>query len=352
MKKILTFGLLLISVANYAQMDTSGFHNAQLLYSNGNLDGAKNILKRIEKSEPGFAPCLYYLGLVYHDENDIKNAKKYYLLAGEKDKTYGEPYSDLASLMFAQQKYNEAIEYAKISVARDSTNAKAYINLASSLNQIKKYDESKENFIKAARIDPFEVLNLGNLMLKQYQYPEGAIYYFTIVYDLYPTMPLAVLNLCNTYRMIGEPKIALEIITKGYHSTDTNDNMFGLIYSNYFRLLFDDKQYDKIVKTAFEKVPDDYPSGYFFLHWQITDSEMKIYLPDRQINILNCQEIKNQRTWMNGQNQNLNENTRMPTVGKPTKAPAGVLPAFAAEMFHVSFCFPGSIVPFQKIFAF
>ena len=265
MRQILTFGFLILStITTFAQIDTSGFYNAQILYSNGNLNGAKKILKKIEKTSPDFAPCFYYLGLVYHDEQDYKNAEKYYLLAGDKDKNYGEPYSDLASLMFAQQKYNDAINYAKISIDRDSTNAKAFINLASSLNQIKKYDESKENFIKAARINPSEILNLGDIMLRQYQHTKGAIYYFTIVYELYPTMPLAVLNLGNTYRMVGETEIATEIFTNGYNSIDTKDEMFGLIYSNYFRLLFDNKEYDKVIKTAFDKVPHNYPSGYFF----------------------------------------------------------------------------------------
>jgi tetratricopeptide (TPR) repeat protein len=266
MKYKITLGLLLFStISVFAQIDTLGFSEAKILYSNGDLNGAKKLLKKIEKSEPDFAPCLYYLGLVYHDEQDYKTAKKYYLMAGEKDKNYGEPYSDLASLMFAQQNYDEAIEFAKISIQRDSTNAKAYINMASSLYQIKKYDEAKEYFIKSAQVDPIEILNLGDAMLRQYQQPQAAIYYFSIVYEVYPDLPIAVLNLGNTFRMIGDSKTAMEIFTNGYNSIDAKDEMFGLIYSNYFRLLFDNKEYEKIIKTAFDKVPIDYPSGYFFI---------------------------------------------------------------------------------------
>jgi len=266
MRIILTLCLFfLVPYYISAQTDTTGFHDAQLLYRNGDLCGAKKILEGIEITAPDFAPCLYYLGLVYHDENNLEKAKEYYLMSGEKARNYGEPYSDLSSLMFAQQKYNKAIEYAKISIERDSTNAKAYINLASSLNQIKEYDESRQNFIKAAQIDPYEILNLGELMLRQYNHPQGAIYYFSIVYDLFPNLAVSVLNLGNTYRMIGETEIALNIFTSGYNSINPKDDMFGLIYSNYFRLLFNNKQYDKIIKTAFDKVPDDNPSAYYFL---------------------------------------------------------------------------------------
>ncbi|MBB3186740.1 tetratricopeptide repeat protein [Microbacter margulisiae] len=264
MKKLLIFTFLLCSVTAYAQIDTSGFYMAKVLYEKKDLHGAETILKRIEKSAPDYAPCLYYLGLVFQDENNFNDAEKYYLLAGEKGKNYGEPYSDLSALMFEEHKYNDAVQYAKVSIDRDSTNEKAYINLASALYQIKKYDESREDFIKAAEINPFEVLNLGVVQLKQYNNPNGAIYYFTIVYKLYPTFPSVILNLGNTYRMIGNTTIATQIFENGYHAINPTDKMFELIYVNYFRLLLDNKQYRQIIKTAFNKVPGNHAYAYFY----------------------------------------------------------------------------------------
>ena len=265
MRKALTLvTFLFLNSILLAQIDTSGFSQAKELYGQGKFSEAEEILKKIEKSSPEFAPCFYVLGLIYHDESNYKKAEKYYLLAGEKDKNYGEPYSDLSSLMFSQQKYKEAIEYAKISIVRDSTNAKAYINLASSLNQIGEYEASKENFIEAAKIDPLEILNLGNIMLRQYNDPNAAIYYFGILYDLYPPEPLIIMNLGSCFRMLGNIEIALEIFANGYEYTETSHEMFGLIYSNYFRLLFENKLYEKIIESSFDKVSETYPHAYFF----------------------------------------------------------------------------------------
>lgn len=265
MRHILTLGFLIFSLfSTYGQVDTTEFQRARELYGKGEYKGARQILKKIEKANPDFAPGLYYLGLTSHSENDFVTAEKYYILAADKDKTYGEPYSDLSALRFAQQNYPEAIEFARLSIERDSTNAKAYINLASALNQIGDYSSSRENFIIAAKINPWEVLRLGDAMLRQYQHYQGAIYYFTIVYNEYPNLPLAVLNLGNTYRTIGETEPALRIFSNGYNIIDPKDEMFGVIYSSYFRLLFDDKQYEQIIETAFDKVPRDYISAYFF----------------------------------------------------------------------------------------
>ena len=248
----------------FAQIDTSGFYKATQLYEQGNFKEAKNILQKIEKLSPEFAPCYYFLGLVYHDENQYEKAEKYYLLAGEKDETYAEPYSDLYALRFAQQKYEESIEFAKISIERNPNHAKAYINLASSLNQIEKYEESRENFYKAAQIDPVEIVNLGNAMLSQYNDPKSAIYYYSIVYDIYPNEPVVIMNIGNCYRMIGENQIAIEIFKNGYENLDTSNEMYGIIYSNYFRTLLDDKQYNKIVNSVFDKVSENDPSSYYF----------------------------------------------------------------------------------------
>jgi hypothetical protein len=64
--------------------------------------------------------------------------------------------------------------------------------------------------------------------------------------------------------MLGNIEIALEIFTNGYEYTETSHEMFGLIYSNYFRLLFENKLYNKIIESSFNKVSETYPHAYFF----------------------------------------------------------------------------------------
>ncbi len=264
MKKITI--LLLLSFVHLiliSQSDIPEFKKAQDLYGEGKLKKAEKILKKIEKSNPDFAPCYYYLGLIYQDTEEYGKAEEYYLIAGEKDQSYGEPYSDLASLMLAQNNSEKAIEYGKISIQRDDTNAKAFINLASAQLQIGQAEEADKNFRKAAQLDPDQIIELGELMITQYNNAEFAEYYFKFAFEENPQYAPAVLNLGKLYRLTKRTEDALEVYQKGYELMDVNDKRYDYVYGSYFRILLAYKKYQEVLNTAYDRVDENFYSAHF-----------------------------------------------------------------------------------------
>jgi tetratricopeptide (TPR) repeat protein len=243
---------------------TLNLNDAIKAYDSGQYDKAQSILISIVESGQGNEVAYYFLGLLAHDKGVFDKAEQYYRKAIQINPKYALPYSDLSVLLLNQRKLTEAEEMARKATILDPSYVKGYLNLAAIQYTEKKREEAYQSFLAAAKLDPDAVCNLGNQMLKQYRDPGAAIYYYSIVLQVAPNHPFALLNIGASYRMLGKLEQALGFYKRGYEVTPKSQEPFNILYSSYFRLLLDTGQYNTILQTAVEKVGPGYPSGHFF----------------------------------------------------------------------------------------
>lgn len=92
----------------------------------------------------------------------------------------------------------------------------------------------------------------------------GAIYYFKVVEEVDPTNLFNCMNFGNALRADGKVQEALRILKIGYTNNEQNQEYFGVVYSSYFRTLFDLGDYEAILKDVSSKVDRNYKHQYFF----------------------------------------------------------------------------------------
>jgi tetratricopeptide (TPR) repeat protein len=128
----------------------------------------------------------------------------------------GNGFAILATLYIANKQYDEAITAAKRAIELMPDNAVAYNNLGSAYGRNKQYSEAMKALKKAIEIDP-RMSNaydwMGQFLVEKNAYNEAAEAYKKAV-ELVPDNPLYLLNLANTYRLMGTYDDAIEIINK------------------------------------------------------------------------------------------------------------------------------------------
>ena|GEM_PF-5327297 len=82
------------------------------------------------------------MGVLYDDQKKDEEAKKYYLLAIQKDEDYSLPYNNLGALYKDQKKYEEAEKYYCIAIEKDNTDFLPYRNLCNLYENQVRYDDA------------------------------------------------------------------------------------------------------------------------------------------------------------------------------------------------------------------
>ncbi len=245
---------------------TISVNDAVKAYDEKQFDKAQSILAGLVESGKANEVAYYYLGLLAHDKLAFDKSEQYYRKAIQFNPKYAPPYSDLSVLLLNQKKLMEAEETARKAITLDPSYVNGYLNLGAIQLTAKKKEEAYRSFLSAAKLDPGAVCNLGDQMLLGYENPNAgaAIYYYSIVLKAAPNNPFALLNIGHAYRMLGKMEDAIGFYKRGYEATPKDQKPFDLLYSTYFRALFDTGKYDTILRTAAGKVGTDYPDGQFF----------------------------------------------------------------------------------------
>lgn len=234
-------------------------------YDAGKPKEVKALLEPMVKAGQASEIAYFYLGMVAYDKGDLATAEKYDRKAVSINPDYAAPYSDLAAILIQKGKYQEAIPLARKATELDPSNAEAFANLGMAQLSLKQDEAAYQSFLASARVDPNAIARSGAQMLIQYHDPKSALYYLNIALKVAPDDSLALLNAGQAYRMLHDQKSALDVLKRGYEVTPVKADVFGVIYSSYFRVLLDTGHYREILKTATEKVGTDYASAEYFL---------------------------------------------------------------------------------------
>ncbi|HAO08223.1 MAG TPA: hypothetical protein DCQ50_14835 [Chryseobacterium sp.] len=191
-------------------------------------EAEKYYLKSIEK---GFNLALNNLANLYKDQNNYQEAKKYYLLAIEKRDH--KALNNLANLYCDQNKFQEAEKYYLLAIKRGDNDA--LFNLANLYKDQNNYQEAEKYYLLAFEKGDNEALfNLANLYYAQNNYQEAKKYYLLAIENGNIEVLFNLANLCYVQKNYQEAeKYYLLAIKKGIN--EVSFNLANLYYdqNNY-----------------------------------------------------------------------------------------------------------------------
>lgn len=261
------------------------FETGKSFYSSDKYDSAYVYFCSVLDAQPGYAPALYYIGLIFQDVNMRDSAEVYYNLAIKADSSYADPYSDLSTLVMDKGQLERGLALASRSVTLDSTFISARLNYAIALYRLSRMDEATQQFKRVAQIEPERLGSLAVSEWKDADNPHIAEYLFKILIEVHPNDPTALFDLGGIDRTNGDLATAESHLYQALQVCDTSDDLCLVIYGSYFRLLLDESEYQKVLAQAGLKVGASNPSPHYFMaiaYYQLGDSlkfaeEAKLY---------------------------------------------------------------------------
>ncbi len=134
------------------------------------------------KKEPRNAVLLNKLGVAYHLQGNLGQAKKYYDKAAKADRNFANAYNNLGTVFYQRRKYSKAIPNYLKAVGIDPQMSVGYSNLGYAYFHMKKYDEALGAFRQALAIDPeiFDRSSRGGSLLQDrtVMADRGLFYFF------------------------------------------------------------------------------------------------------------------------------------------------------------------------------
>ena len=119
--------------------------------------------------EPKIAVLNNKIGIAYHHQLQFDMAKKYYVIAIQEDRTYGEAINNLGTVYYGQKKYKSAIKQYKKALELMPNAASIHSNLGTAYFSRKKYDRALAAYRKALELDPevFERRSTFGVLLQE-----------------------------------------------------------------------------------------------------------------------------------------------------------------------------------------
>ncbi len=130
--------------------------------------------------EPRSAVLLNKLGIAYHQQAMLDQAKKCYERATKADKTYASAYNNLGTVHYQRKRYRKAIQEYKKALEIKNDMPAVYSNLGYAYFEDKKYDEAMQAFRQALALDPnvFERSHGTGTLLQDRSVNDHGMFYF------------------------------------------------------------------------------------------------------------------------------------------------------------------------------
>ena len=120
----------------------------------GDLEGAEKLYLRLAVVSPHDAKIYAALGKIYLERLNYKDAVASFKAAANRDQKNGFYYYDLATALFKDEKYNEAIICFEKSILINNRIPIRHAGLGLTLMKLGEYERAAESFRKAMFIEP------------------------------------------------------------------------------------------------------------------------------------------------------------------------------------------------------
>ncbi len=127
---------------------------ADTLMARKQYSDAVVIYKKLIEQEPQNAVLLNKLGIAYHQQTLLDQAKRYYERAARADKHYANALNNLGALEYDRRRYRQAVKQYLRALKIAPEMATAYRNLGSAYLAQKKYDQTFAAYHRALELDP------------------------------------------------------------------------------------------------------------------------------------------------------------------------------------------------------
>jgi tetratricopeptide (TPR) repeat protein len=127
---------------------------ADLLMARKEYADAAVAYEALVKQEPRNAQLVNKLGVAYHLQTKLDQAKKYYDRAAKLDPTFANAFNNLGTVYYQRKKYRKAVEMYRKALKVDPEMSVGFSNLGYAYFHLKKYDEAMDAFHRALAIDP------------------------------------------------------------------------------------------------------------------------------------------------------------------------------------------------------
>jgi len=238
------------------------------LYNQGDALVTLNEVSRLAKVYPTHPYIYNMMGICFKDLNDNKNAINCYVKALEFKNNYSEVYYNLANLLKAEGRDDEALMTVTEGLKQDSSNVNLYFMLSTlkqievkskELKEIKKLEELSDNYQDKIQLNSilFEIYEKADKKKKAFKYLETANtlskeatkydvehhkIYFSLIKDIFEENVLPLdedLRDENEKEMIfivGMPQSGNKTVSK---ILETNDNVLNIGISNLLNSIVD-----------------------------------------------------------------------------------------------------------------
>jgi tetratricopeptide (TPR) repeat protein len=142
---------------------------------------AVDAYEKLVEQEPRNAILLNKLGIAYHLQSKLDEARKYYERATKADRKFANAYNNLGTIYYQRKKYSKAVPIYIKAVGLDPEMSVAFSNLGYAYFHMKKYDEAMDAFRHALTIDPeiFEHSSkTGSLLQDRTVLGDRGLFYF------------------------------------------------------------------------------------------------------------------------------------------------------------------------------
>lgn len=154
--------------------------HADILMARKQYAEAVPIYQKLLLAEPRNAVLLNKLGIAYHQQARLDQAKRYYERAIRADKNYAAAYNNLGAVQYDRRKFRQAIHQYQKALAIAPPMATAYRNMGSAYLAEKKYDQAFAAYQRAVELDPqvFESRGGFGTVLQHMGVEDKGLFYF------------------------------------------------------------------------------------------------------------------------------------------------------------------------------
>jgi len=153
---------------------------ADLMMARKQYAEAAALYQKLLEQEPRSAVLLNKLGIAYHQQSMLNQAKRYYERAVKADRTYASAYNNVGTIYYQRRNYGRAIRAYKKALEFSPNLATIHSNLGYAYFGQKRYEEAMEAFHHALRLDPavFDRSHSGGSLVQDRSVSDHGLFYF------------------------------------------------------------------------------------------------------------------------------------------------------------------------------
>ena len=258
------------------------YQQAELLFEQGKLIAAQNILYSLLWEANNDFKILNFLGVIKLNFKEYESAKTFFEQVVNIFPGHTEAHYNLGFCYQQLKLFKQSIEHYKTAVSLNHNHINAHINLGYIYSEQRDFQKAEESLKSALKISPNSASllnNLGNIYYRSERYEDSESFYNAAI-SLQPTNADYYFNLGKAYKKEGRLEMALQNFYSAIENDENNiDSLreIGLIYTRLDEFEKAEDYYSRILKIKNNDVQTYYDLGYCLQLGKHFDRALQFY---------------------------------------------------------------------------